>query len=157
VVPAFSSRRLSAETERTLPSIWGSLFWLRSTALADADEIALDLQQAVTPQRLPGRELMLLGNVQARTDGFISFDDRFLERIAAMWPACMAVLAGQASRLRVRASIEPTAPSPAPADQRARQIYRNDVCPRGKPAISHFSTCFYSREARYGIQTEAHR
>ena len=63
---------------------------------------------------------MLLGNVQARTDGFISFDDRFLERIAAVWPACMAVLAGQASRLRVRASIEPTAPSPAPADQRAR-------------------------------------
>ena len=26
-------------------------FWLRSRTLADADEIALDLQQAVTPQR----------------------------------------------------------------------------------------------------------
>ncbi|WP_137135985.1 hypothetical protein [Rhizobium sp. FKY42] len=35
---------------------------------------------------------MLVGDVQEWVDHFVSFDDRFLERIAAAWPACMAVL-----------------------------------------------------------------
>ena len=38
---------------------------------------------------------MLIGDVQGWVDNFVSFDDRFLERIAAAWPACMAVLPGQ--------------------------------------------------------------
>lgn len=38
---------------------------------------------------------MLIGDVQGWADNFISFDDRFLERIAAAWPACMAVLPAQ--------------------------------------------------------------
>jgi len=38
---------------------------------------------------------MLIGDVQGWVDNFVSFDDRFLERIAAAWPACMAVLPDQ--------------------------------------------------------------
>ncbi|MBY2950941.1 hypothetical protein [Rhizobium leguminosarum] len=38
---------------------------------------------------------MLVGDVQTWVDSFVSFDDRFLERIAAAWPECLAVLAGQ--------------------------------------------------------------
>lgn len=38
---------------------------------------------------------MLVGDVQGWVDNFVSFDDRFLERIAAAWPACMAVLPDQ--------------------------------------------------------------
>lgn len=38
---------------------------------------------------------MLIGDVQKWVDDFVSFDDRFLERIAAAWPACMAVLPKQ--------------------------------------------------------------
>lgn len=38
---------------------------------------------------------MLIGDVQGWVDNFVSFDDRFLERIAAAWPACMAVLPEQ--------------------------------------------------------------
>lgn len=38
---------------------------------------------------------MLVGNAQGWADSFVSFDDRFLERIAAVWPACMADLPGQ--------------------------------------------------------------
>jgi hypothetical protein len=38
---------------------------------------------------------MLTGDVQSWIDNFVSFDDRFLERIAAAWPACMAVLPEQ--------------------------------------------------------------
>lgn len=39
---------------------------------------------------------MLIGDVQGWVDSFVSFDDRFLERIAVAWPACMAVLPEQA-------------------------------------------------------------
>mgnify|MGYP003625794411 FL=1 len=38
---------------------------------------------------------MLIGDVEGWVDSFVSFDDRFLERIAAAWPACMAVLPEQ--------------------------------------------------------------
>jgi hypothetical protein len=38
---------------------------------------------------------MLIGDVQGWVDNFVSFDDRFLERIAAAWPDCMAVLPEQ--------------------------------------------------------------
>lgn len=38
---------------------------------------------------------MLIGDVQKWVDNFVSFDDRFLERIVAVWPACMAVLPEQ--------------------------------------------------------------
>lgn len=38
---------------------------------------------------------MLIGDVQGWIDNFVSFDDRFLERIAAAWPECMAVLPEQ--------------------------------------------------------------
>lgn len=38
---------------------------------------------------------MLIGDVQEWVDSFVSLDDRFLERIAAAWPACMAVLPEQ--------------------------------------------------------------
>lgn len=38
---------------------------------------------------------MLIGDVQGWVENFVSFDDRFLERIAAAWPACMAVLPEQ--------------------------------------------------------------
>lgn len=38
---------------------------------------------------------MLIGDVQGWVDNFVSFDDRFLERIAAAWPECMAVLPEQ--------------------------------------------------------------
>jgi hypothetical protein len=38
---------------------------------------------------------MLLGDVEAWTDGFISFDDRFLERIAAVWPESISTLPPQ--------------------------------------------------------------
>jgi hypothetical protein len=38
---------------------------------------------------------MLIGDVQGWVDNFVSFDDRFLERIAATWPECMAVLPEQ--------------------------------------------------------------
>lgn len=38
---------------------------------------------------------MLIGDVKEWVDNFSSFDDRFLERIAAAWPACMAVLPDQ--------------------------------------------------------------
>jgi hypothetical protein len=38
---------------------------------------------------------MLIGDVQGWVDNFVSFDDRFLERIAAAWPSCMAVLPAQ--------------------------------------------------------------
>jgi hypothetical protein len=38
---------------------------------------------------------MLIGDVQGWVDNFVSFDDRFLERIAAAWPACMAALPEQ--------------------------------------------------------------
>lgn len=38
---------------------------------------------------------MLIGDMQEWVDSFVSFDDRFLERIAAAWPACMAVLPEQ--------------------------------------------------------------
>ncbi len=38
---------------------------------------------------------MLLGDVQAWTDSFISFDDRFLERVAAVWPESMSALPAQ--------------------------------------------------------------
>lgn len=38
---------------------------------------------------------MLVGDVQAWTEKFVGFDDRFLERIVAVWPACMALLPGQ--------------------------------------------------------------
>lgn len=38
---------------------------------------------------------MLVGDVQAWADSFISIDDRFLERIAVAWPECMAILPAQ--------------------------------------------------------------
>jgi hypothetical protein len=38
---------------------------------------------------------MLIGDVAAWADRFISFDQRFLERVAEVWPACVAVLPGQ--------------------------------------------------------------
>jgi len=38
---------------------------------------------------------MLIGDVHRWIDTFASFDDRFLERIAAAWPSCMAVLPEQ--------------------------------------------------------------
>ncbi|MDX8480822.1 hypothetical protein RFM41_30110 [Mesorhizobium sp. VK25A] len=38
---------------------------------------------------------MLIGDMQEWVDSFVSFDDRFLERIAAAWPACLAVLPEQ--------------------------------------------------------------
>ncbi|MBV1838598.1 hypothetical protein [Acetobacter estunensis] len=38
---------------------------------------------------------MLIGDVQGWVDNFVSFDDRFLARIAAAWPECMAVLPEQ--------------------------------------------------------------
>jgi hypothetical protein len=38
---------------------------------------------------------MLLGDVEAWTSSFISFDDRFLERIAAVWPESMSTLPAQ--------------------------------------------------------------
>lgn len=38
---------------------------------------------------------MLIGDVQSWVDSFVSFDDRFLERIAAAWPTCMAILPEQ--------------------------------------------------------------
>ena len=38
---------------------------------------------------------MLIGDVQRWVDNFASFDDRFLERVAAAWPECMAVLPEQ--------------------------------------------------------------
>jgi hypothetical protein len=38
---------------------------------------------------------MLLGDVGTWTDSFISFDDRFLERIAAVWADCIAALPPQ--------------------------------------------------------------
>lgn len=38
---------------------------------------------------------MLVGDVQTWAEKFVGFDDRFLERIVAVWPACMALLPGQ--------------------------------------------------------------
>jgi len=38
---------------------------------------------------------MLVGDVQGWVDSFISLDDRFLQRIAAAWPTCIAVLPDQ--------------------------------------------------------------
>ena len=38
---------------------------------------------------------MLVGDVRGWADSFVSFDHRFLERIAVAWPACMAVLPDQ--------------------------------------------------------------
>lgn len=38
---------------------------------------------------------MLIGDVEGWVDSFVSFDDRFLERIAVALPACMAVLPEQ--------------------------------------------------------------
>ena len=38
---------------------------------------------------------MLIGDVQGWANNFVSFDDRFLERVAVVWPACMAVLPRQ--------------------------------------------------------------
>ena len=38
---------------------------------------------------------MLVGDVQAWADRFVTFDDRFLARIEAVWPVCMALLPGQ--------------------------------------------------------------
>lgn len=38
---------------------------------------------------------MLLGDIHTWADKFASFDNRFLERVASVWPACMAVLAAQ--------------------------------------------------------------
>ncbi len=35
---------------------------------------------------------MLIGHAQGWLENFVSFDDRFLERVAAAWPVCMAVL-----------------------------------------------------------------
>lgn len=39
--------------------------------------------------------MMLIGDAQEWINSFVSFDDRFLERMAAAWPACMAVLPEQ--------------------------------------------------------------
>jgi hypothetical protein len=38
---------------------------------------------------------MVLGDSQAWAQKFTTFDDRFLERIVAVWPKCMNLLAGQ--------------------------------------------------------------
>lgn len=38
---------------------------------------------------------MLIGDAQGWLDNFVSFDDRFLERVAAAWPVCMALLPEQ--------------------------------------------------------------
>lgn len=38
---------------------------------------------------------MLIGDRQEWVDSFVSFDNRFLERIAAAWPGCMAILPEQ--------------------------------------------------------------
>lgn len=38
---------------------------------------------------------MLTGDVRRWVDKFVSFDNRFLERIAVAWPSCMAVLPDQ--------------------------------------------------------------
>ena len=38
---------------------------------------------------------MLIGDAQVWVDNFISFDDRFLERVAVVWPECMSVLPEQ--------------------------------------------------------------
>lgn len=38
---------------------------------------------------------MVVGDAQAWADRFVTFDDRFLERIVAVWPTCVALLPGQ--------------------------------------------------------------
>jgi hypothetical protein len=38
---------------------------------------------------------MVVGDAQAWAQKFTTFDDRFLERIVAVWPTCMNLLAGQ--------------------------------------------------------------
>lgn len=38
---------------------------------------------------------MVVGDAQAWADKFVTFDDRFLQRIIAVWPACMTLLPGQ--------------------------------------------------------------
>ncbi len=38
---------------------------------------------------------MLIGDVEGWANSFISFDDRFLERVAVAWSTCMDVLPGQ--------------------------------------------------------------
>ena len=38
---------------------------------------------------------MLIGDAQGWLENFVSFDDRFLERVAAAWPVCMALLPEQ--------------------------------------------------------------
>jgi hypothetical protein len=38
---------------------------------------------------------MVLGDLQAWANQFISLDDRLIERVAAVWPACLAVLPAQ--------------------------------------------------------------
>jgi hypothetical protein len=48
---------------------------------------------------------MLVGDVQAWADRFVTFDDRFLERIVAVWPLCMAVLPGQPGEDRITINL----------------------------------------------------
>src|SRR5262245_469643 len=38
---------------------------------------------------------MLIGDAAAWADRFISFDERFLKRVAEVWPACVTALPGQ--------------------------------------------------------------
>lgn len=38
---------------------------------------------------------MLIGDAHGWLENFVSFDDRFLERVAAAWPVCMALLPEQ--------------------------------------------------------------
>ncbi|MEW5997870.1 MAG: hypothetical protein AB1729_03680 [Pseudomonadota bacterium] len=38
---------------------------------------------------------MVVGDAQAWADKFVTFDNRFLQRIIAVWPSCMALLPGQ--------------------------------------------------------------
>lgn len=38
---------------------------------------------------------MMVGNIQAWAAHFISFDERFLERVAIVWPTCISVFATQ--------------------------------------------------------------
>ncbi len=38
---------------------------------------------------------MVVGDIQAWADHFISFDERFLERVAVVWPDCMSVVSTQ--------------------------------------------------------------
>jgi hypothetical protein len=65
-------------------------FWLKSAALADADAIAMDLQDAFELDKRRSQALMALGDLGAWTNQFVTIDERLLERISVVWPKCVA-------------------------------------------------------------------